>query len=172
MNRKEKRGKAVDLLEHLGAAYLRNIAYDNRTEVESMLHLINNSNIDWEKDVVNSLKERYKELTSPALITEHMQRAGEGFYHPVRSSNFMSSNMVLDITNITEDTFQIHNPNMIVKYLQGTLQWTTERGVKINVKDLTEEHIRDILHMSKYVYKPTWDLILQFELTKVRKLEK
>jgi len=80
LNKGEIRKQAEDLLGKLSAAYLGNIAWDNRDKIQKVLDEINNSSIDWEKDVVNSVKERYKQLTSSNTVNLHMKREDNGFY--------------------------------------------------------------------------------------------
>jgi hypothetical protein len=71
-NRGEIRKKADYLLDILGAAYLRNIGDDNRVEVKQRLEDIENSGIDWNKDVVKSVREKYKQLTSDETVNHHL----------------------------------------------------------------------------------------------------
>ena len=73
-NRGEIRKKADYLLDILGAAYLRNIGDDNRVEVKQRLEDIENSGIDWNKDVVKSVREKYKQLTSDETVNHHLSR--------------------------------------------------------------------------------------------------
>ena len=73
-NRGEIRKKADYLLGILGAAYLRNIGDDNRDEIKQRLDDIENSGIDWDKDVVKSVREQYKQLTSDETVNHHMSR--------------------------------------------------------------------------------------------------
>ena len=73
-NRGEIRKKANYLLGILGAAYLRNIGDDNRDEIKQRLDDIENSGIDWDKDVVKSVREQYKQLTSDETVNHHMSR--------------------------------------------------------------------------------------------------
>ncbi len=73
-NRGEIRKKADYLLDILGAAYLRNIGDDNREEIKQRLSDIQNSGIDWNKDVVKSVREKYKQLTSDETVNHHMSR--------------------------------------------------------------------------------------------------
>lgn len=61
-NRGEIRKDADKLLGDLHAALLSNIAYDNRENIKKSVENIKNSYINWDKDVVNSVKEKYKEL--------------------------------------------------------------------------------------------------------------
>jgi hypothetical protein len=79
MNRGEIRKKAEELLGQLSAAYLGNIAWDNREEIQKRLNDINNSDIDWDKDVVKSIRDNYRQLTSSEVINNHMDRKGDGF---------------------------------------------------------------------------------------------
>ena len=78
-NRGEIRKKAEKLLGKLSAAYLGNIAWDNREEIQKRLDDINNSGIDWSKDVVKSVRDSYTQLTSSEVINNHMNRKGDGF---------------------------------------------------------------------------------------------
>jgi hypothetical protein len=73
-NRGEIRKKADYLLDILGVAYLRNIGDDNREEIKQRLSDIQNSGIDWNKDVVKSVREKYKQLTSDETVNHHMSR--------------------------------------------------------------------------------------------------
>jgi len=61
-NRGEIRKDADKLLGDLHATLLSNIAYDNRENIKKSVENIKNSYINWDKDVVNSVKEKYKEL--------------------------------------------------------------------------------------------------------------
>jgi len=79
MSRGEIRKKAEELLGQLSAAYLGNIAWDNREEIQKRLDDINNSGIDWDKDVVKSVRDNYRQLTSSEVINSHMNRSGDGF---------------------------------------------------------------------------------------------
>lgn len=79
MSRGEIRKKAEELLGQLSAAYLGNIAWDNREEIQKRLDNINNSGIDWDKDVVKSVRDNYRQLTSSEVINNHMNRKGDGF---------------------------------------------------------------------------------------------
>ena len=79
MSRGEIRKKAEELLGYLSAAYLGNIAWDNREEIQKRLDDINNSGIDWDKDVVKSVRDNYRQLTSSEVINNHMDRKGDGF---------------------------------------------------------------------------------------------
>lgn len=79
MSRGEIRKKAEELLGQLSAAYLGNIAWDNREEIQKRLDDINNSGIDWDKDVVKSVRDNYKQLTSSEVIDNHMDRSSDGF---------------------------------------------------------------------------------------------
>lgn len=79
MSRGEIRKKAEELLNKLSAAYLGNIAWDNRKEIKKRLDDINNSGIDWNKDVVISVRDNYKQLTSSEVVSRHMNRIGDGF---------------------------------------------------------------------------------------------
>lgn len=74
LNRGEIRKKADYLLDILGAAYLRNIVDDNRDEIKQRLDDIKNSGIDWNKDVVKSVREKYKQLTSDKTVNQHMTK--------------------------------------------------------------------------------------------------
>lgn len=74
LNRGEIRKKVDYLLGILGAAYLRNISDDNREEIKQRLSDIEKSGIDWDKDVVKSVREKYKELTSDETVNLHMNR--------------------------------------------------------------------------------------------------
>jgi hypothetical protein len=79
MSRGEIRKKAEELLGQLSAAYLRNVAWDNREEIQKRLDDINNSGIDWDRDVVKSVRDNYRQLTSSEVINNHMDRKGDGF---------------------------------------------------------------------------------------------
>jgi hypothetical protein len=79
MSRGEIRKKAEELLGQLSAAYLGNIAFDNRKEIQKRLDDINNSGIDWDKDVVKSVRYNYRQLTNSEVINNHMDRKGDGF---------------------------------------------------------------------------------------------
>ena len=79
MSRGEIRKKAEELLGQLSAAYLGNVAWDNRKEIQKRLDDINNSGIDWDKDVVKSVRYNYRQLTSSEVINNHMDRKGDGF---------------------------------------------------------------------------------------------
>ena len=79
MSRGEIRKKAEELLGQLSAAYLGNIAWDNREEIQKRLDDINNSGIDWDKDVVKSVRDNYRQLTSSEVINNHMKRSGDSF---------------------------------------------------------------------------------------------
>ena len=74
LSRGEIRKKAEELLGQLSAAYLGNVAWDNREEIQKRLNDINNSGIDWEKDVVKSVREKYKQLTNTKTINDHMNK--------------------------------------------------------------------------------------------------
>lgn len=79
LNRGEIRKQADELLDMLSVAYLENISWDNREEIQKRLNDINNSDIDWNKDVVKSVREKYKQLTSPETINSHMERTDSSF---------------------------------------------------------------------------------------------
>jgi hypothetical protein len=79
MSRGEIRKKAEELLGQLSAAYLENVAWDNREEIQKRLDDINNSVIDWDIDVVKSVRDNYKQLTSSEVINNHMDRKCDGF---------------------------------------------------------------------------------------------
>ena len=79
MSRGEIRKHAEELLGQLSAAYLGNIAWDNREEIQKRLDDINNSGIDWDKDVVKSVRDNYKQLTSSEVINNHIDRSSDGF---------------------------------------------------------------------------------------------
>ena len=79
MSRGEIRKKADELLGKLSAAYLGNVAWDNREEIQKRLNDINNSGIDWDKDVVKSVRDNYRQLTNSEVINNHMDRKGDGF---------------------------------------------------------------------------------------------
>ena len=74
------RKKAEELLGKLSAAYLGNIAWDNRKEIQKRLDDINNFDIDWDNDVVKSLRNSYKQMTSIEVINRHMNRVDDDFY--------------------------------------------------------------------------------------------
>jgi hypothetical protein len=74
INKGEIRKKADYLLDILGAAYLRNICDDNREEIKQRLSDIENSGINWDKDVVKSVRERYKQLTNSETINSHLNK--------------------------------------------------------------------------------------------------
>lgn len=74
INRGEIRKKAECLLENLAAAYLRNICDDNEVEVRTRLDDLKNAGIDWNTDVVKSVRERYNHLTSDEIINSHIKR--------------------------------------------------------------------------------------------------
>jgi hypothetical protein len=78
-NKGEIRVKAELLLGKLAAAYLGNIAWDNRQEIRKKLDDINNSGIDWSKDVVKSIKDQHAILTSREVIDTHMSRKDDSF---------------------------------------------------------------------------------------------
>lgn len=78
-NRGEIRKLAEELLGQLSAAYLGNLSWDNRNEIQKRLDNINNSGIDWNKDVVKSVRYTYRKLTSPDVINNHMNRIGDEF---------------------------------------------------------------------------------------------
>lgn len=80
LNKGEIRKQAEELLDKLSSAYLGNIAWDNRYKIQKVLDEINNSGIDWKKDVVNSVRERYKQLTSSDTVNLHMKRQDSGFH--------------------------------------------------------------------------------------------
>jgi len=61
-SRGEIRKEADQLLGNLHAALLGNIAYDNRENIKKSVENIKNSNINWDKDVVKSVREKYNEL--------------------------------------------------------------------------------------------------------------
>ena len=69
-SRGEIRKKAYDL--HLAAAYLRNILDDNTDEIKMCLKNINDSGIDWSRDVVLSVRSQYQILMDSA--DEHLNR--------------------------------------------------------------------------------------------------
>ena len=79
MSRGEIRKKAEELLGQLSSAYLGNVAWDNREEIQKRLNDINNSGIDWDKDVVKSVRDNYRQLTNSEVINNHMDRKGDGF---------------------------------------------------------------------------------------------
>ena len=66
------RKQADDLLGMLSAAYLRNIGDDNREEIKQRIDDINNSGIDLNKDVVKSIRDKYKYLIGS--LDTHMNR--------------------------------------------------------------------------------------------------
>jgi len=74
MNRKNIRIKADYLLEMLSVAYLKNLTEDNREEIKKRLNDIEMSNINWNTDVVNSVKIRYNALTNNKTIITHLQK--------------------------------------------------------------------------------------------------
>lgn len=74
INKGEIRRRADNLLGLLSAACLLNISDDNRDEINKRLKDIEESDIDWEKDVVKSVRERYKILTSQDIIDKNMNR--------------------------------------------------------------------------------------------------
>lgn len=78
-SRGEIRKKAEELLDKLAVAYLGNIAWDNRNEINKKLSDINNSGIDWNKDVVKSVRDKYKQLTNSEVINNHLNRIGDSF---------------------------------------------------------------------------------------------
>jgi hypothetical protein len=73
-SRGDIRKEADRLLGNLQAAYLGNIAFDNKEKILKSLEDIKNSDIDWDKDVVNSVKEKYKNMTNPETINKHLSR--------------------------------------------------------------------------------------------------
>lgn len=79
INRGEIRKKAEELLGKLSAAYVGNIAWDNRDEIKRKLDDIKNSGINWDKDVVKSVRNKYKNLTSSEVVDNHMNRSGNSF---------------------------------------------------------------------------------------------
>lgn len=78
-NRGVIRKHAEELLGKLSAAYLGNIALDNREEIQKRLDDINNSSIDWSKDVVKLVRDNYIRLTNSEVVNKHMSRNGDGF---------------------------------------------------------------------------------------------
>ncbi len=76
-NRGEIRKIADELLGHLHAALLGNIAYDNREKITKCLDEIKKSEIDWDKDVVRSVRDEYKYLMDS--IDMHMLRDKNNF---------------------------------------------------------------------------------------------
>lgn len=76
-NRGEIRKIADELLGHLHAALLGNIAYDNREKIKKCLDEIKKSGIDWEKDVVKSVRDEYKHFMD--AIDMHMLRDKKDF---------------------------------------------------------------------------------------------
>jgi hypothetical protein len=79
INRGEIRKQADILLGALASAYLRNNAYDNRSEIKQRLEDINASDINWNKDVVKSVRDKYKQLTSSEVINIHITRSVDDF---------------------------------------------------------------------------------------------
>jgi hypothetical protein len=79
INRGELRKKADELLDLLSAAYLGNIAWDNRNEIKKRLDNIKNSGIDWDKDVVKSVRDKHKQLTNLEVVNNHINRIDKDF---------------------------------------------------------------------------------------------
>lgn len=77
----EIRKEADRLLDELGAAYLGNIAWDNRWNIKIALDNIKNSKIDWTKDVVKSVRNEVTRLTSMEVIKPHMDRDLKNGFH-------------------------------------------------------------------------------------------
>lgn len=73
-NKGEIRKEADRLLGELGAAYLGNIAYDNRENIKIALDNLNNSKINWSSDVVKSVRDEFNRLTDKDVIKSHMDR--------------------------------------------------------------------------------------------------
>ncbi len=78
-SRGEIRKEADILLGHLGSALLKNVAYDNREEIKQSLKRIKESDINWESDVVRSVQDEYKRLTSEEVIKSHLDRNKKNF---------------------------------------------------------------------------------------------
>lgn len=55
------------------------------------------------------------------------------------------------------------------RYLLGTLDWKCKDGRKINIKDMTTEHILNCKRIPTYSNKENWDIVFNYEL-KRRKL--
>lgn len=70
----EIRKEADRLLGELGAAYLGNIAWDNRENIKIKLDNIKNSKIDWTNDVVKSVRDKFSRLTGKDVVKLHMDR--------------------------------------------------------------------------------------------------
>lgn len=89
LNRGGIRKRAEELLGKLSAAYLGNIAWDNRVEIQKRLDDINNSGIDWNRDVVKSVRNNYKHLTSLEVINHHMNRICDSFKKQKQAGGFI-----------------------------------------------------------------------------------
>lgn len=76
-NRGEIRKIADELLGHLHADLLSNIAYDNRENITKSLNNVKNSDINWDKDVVKSVRTKYRYLMD--AIDMHMLRDKNNF---------------------------------------------------------------------------------------------
>lgn len=74
LSRGEIRKKADELLDRLSVSYLNNLASDYRDDIIKSLNDVKNSNIDWGKDVVKSVRVKYKQLTNSKTISDHMNK--------------------------------------------------------------------------------------------------
>ena len=74
MDKGKIRLKADYLLDLLSVAYLRNILDDNIIEIKDRLKNISDSDIDWSKDVVNSVKNKYNNLINDETVNKHLKR--------------------------------------------------------------------------------------------------
>jgi hypothetical protein len=66
INRGETRDKAKKLLDSLHAELLKHLVHGDDTLLQQKLDAVLNSDINWEKDVVKSLREHYKQLVKAA----------------------------------------------------------------------------------------------------------
>ena len=66
---------------------------------------------------------------------------------------------------------EIDEEEILLNYLQDTLFWITKGKNKINILDMTTEHIQNCLKIPLYPNKEIWDIVFKFELNKIRKIK-
>ena len=74
MNKGQIRIKAEYLLDMLSVAYLKNLTENNIEDIKNRLNDIKNSDINWETDVVKSVRIKYNALTNDDTINTHMEK--------------------------------------------------------------------------------------------------
>jgi hypothetical protein len=74
MNKGQIRIKAEYLLDMLSVAYLKNLTENNIEDIKNRLNDIKKSDINWETDVVKSVRIKYDALTNDDTINTHMEK--------------------------------------------------------------------------------------------------